>query len=197
MHFSPTTVKILAFPASLAGVAIVVRHPPWINPTTNTATKKRRNIPGIGPPFPLTLTLSLGEREQQSLTLENTVDVGFARRLATILPTHEPEAKSGSKLPALQTLARKGDLPEYREAFGVRPACRRFRQFMVSIRGRRTVDASHEAEGRGEGEQDTRLANAPGGSKLLCHPTRIPVEKHLVFVFIVIVIGFLEGRDDL
>ena len=52
---------------------------------------------------------------------------------------HAPGAKSGSKLsklPALQTLARQAVGPEYREAFGVRAACLRFRWFMVPMRSR-------------------------------------------------------------
>src|SRR5438132_8583384 len=50
----------------------------------------------------------------------------------------------GWKLHALQTLARQAGAPEYREAFGVRPACRRFRWFMVSMREQKVVEASHE-----------------------------------------------------
>src|SRR2546428_11705809 len=57
---------------------------------------------------------------------------------------HELGAKSGSKLAALQTLARQGCVPKYREAFGVRPACRRFRWFMVPVRGKMAVEAFHE-----------------------------------------------------
>ena len=41
-------------------------------------------------------------------------------------PTHEPVSKSGSKLHALQTLPRRFNVTETREAFGVRPACWRF-----------------------------------------------------------------------
>src|SRR2546425_13366885 len=57
---------------------------------------------------------------------------------------HELGAKSGSKLAALQTLARQGCVPKYREAFGVRPACRRFCWFMVPVRGKMAVQATHE-----------------------------------------------------
>ena len=60
-----------------------------------------------------------------------------------LAPTHEPDPKSGSKHHALQTLPRRFNLPETREAFGVRPACRRFR-FMVPMRGCKTVAAFHE-----------------------------------------------------
>ena len=62
-------------------------------------------------------------------------------------PAHEPDSKSGSKLHALQTLSRRFNVPETREAFGVRPACRRFR-FMVSMRGCKTVASFHELQGR-------------------------------------------------
>ncbi|PYI86846.1 MAG: hypothetical protein DME26_08220 [Verrucomicrobia bacterium] len=56
--------------------------------------------------------------------------------------SHEPGAKSGSKLPALQTLARQAGASEYREAFGVRPACGRFRQSMVPMRNQKVVEAT-------------------------------------------------------
>ena len=60
----------------------------------------------------------------------------------------EPDPKSGSKLHALQTLPRRFNVPETREAFGVRPACRRFR-FMVPMRVRwLEVEAPREPEGR-------------------------------------------------
>ena len=63
-------------------------------------------------------------------------------------PFHEPAPKSGSKLHALQTLPPCFDAPETREAFGVRPACRRFR-FLVPMRVRcLEVEASHEPLGR-------------------------------------------------
>ena len=62
-------------------------------------------------------------------------------------PAHEPDSKSGSKLHALQTLPRRFNAPETREAFGVRPACRRFR-YMVPMRGGKTVTAIHEPQGR-------------------------------------------------
>ena len=58
--------------------------------------------------------------------------------------THEPDPKSGSKLHALQTLPRRINVPETREAFVERPACRRFR-FMVPMRGGKTVAAFREA----------------------------------------------------
>ena len=51
-------------------------------------------------------------------------------RLFEVVAYHETAPKSGSKLHALQTLPRRFNVPETREAFGVRPACRRFR-FMV------------------------------------------------------------------
>src|SRR2546425_12401504 len=63
---------------------------------------------------------------------------------------HELGAKSGSKLAALQTLARQGCVPKYREVFGVRPACRRFRWFMVPRRGRMVVESVHEPPNQGE-----------------------------------------------
>ena len=73
------------------------------------------------------------------------------RRLLSALPntpTHEPDPKSGRKLHALQTLPRRFNVPEAREAFGVRPACRRFR-FMVPMRVRLLeVEAPHEPKGR-------------------------------------------------
>src|SRR5438132_4855753 len=50
----------------------------------------------------------------------------------------------GWKLHALQTLARQAGAPEYREAFGVRPACRRFPWFMVPMRDQKVVEATHE-----------------------------------------------------
>ena len=55
--------------------------------------------------------------------------------------------KAGSELHALQTPPRRFNVPETREAFGVRPACCRF-WFMVPMRGCKTVAAFHEPKGR-------------------------------------------------
>ncbi|PYI83852.1 MAG: hypothetical protein DME26_14330 [Verrucomicrobia bacterium] len=70
------------------------------------------------------------------------------RAFEVVEATHEPGAESSSKLAAFQTLARQDRVSEYREAFGVRPACRRFRWFRVSMRNRKVVEALHEPERR-------------------------------------------------
>ena len=69
-------------------------------------------------------------------------------RLLEVEATQEPDPKSGSKLHALQTLPRRFNVPETREAFGVRPACRRFR-FLVPMRDCKTVAAFHERAANG------------------------------------------------
>src|SRR2546425_8354319 len=85
---------------------------------------------------------------------------------------HELGAKSGSKLPALQTLARQGSVPEYREAFGVRPACRRFRWFMVPMRGNQAMEASHEA--RSSRREEAHSSRTSGYQSLLTSAATAP-----------------------
>src|SRR5437867_4746506 len=47
--------------------------------------------------FPLTLTLSLGEREQPASSHGDSTSVGFADRLATFLPLPEGEGRGEGK----------------------------------------------------------------------------------------------------
>src|SRR5207247_6304925 len=57
--------------------------------SATTAPPRDTIIPGSAA-FPLTLTLSLGEREQRRALLENSIEVGLANRLTTILLLPEP-----------------------------------------------------------------------------------------------------------
>ena len=52
--------------------------------------------------FPLTLTLSLREREQHSVRLESYERVGFADRLAAILPLTKGEGRGEGEQDSLQ-----------------------------------------------------------------------------------------------
>ena len=76
-------------------------------------------------------------------------------RLPEVEAFHEPDPKSGNKLHALQTRPRRFNVSETREAFEVRPACRRFR-FLVSMRGCKTVTDFHEERNSTQGFKATK-----------------------------------------
>ena len=91
-------------------------------------------------------------------------------RLLEVEATHEPDPKSGSKLHALQTLPRRLNVPETREAFGVRPACRRFR-FMAPMRVADSAAAPHEPSGRARHSVRAAIAITKSGAHGVTRPT--------------------------
>jgi len=96
---------------------------------------------------------------------------------------HEPRAKAGASSTHSKRCRAAAKRLVLREAFGVRPACRRFPRFMVSMHDRKTKESLPEPQcragvspacvGNADGTEALALARSPG--RLEARPTLGPL----------------------